>query len=261
MTQPEGALPEPGVAEEEYALLVEGVHKYFYMGENVVKALNGVDLAVQRGEYVSIMGPSGSGKTTLFNVVGGLEKPTQGQVYIDRTDISKLDAYELAWLRCRKIGYIFQSFNLVPIMTALQNVTLPMIFAGLDMKTRNERGAHLLDMVGLGDRLQHKPTELSGGQMQRVAIARAFANGPAIVLADEPTGNLDLQTGLNIIELLIKMNRELGITILCNTHDLKIIDASDRIVWLRDGQVARIERKGEVQIAVGDIKEARGEKL
>ena len=116
-------------------------------------------------------------------------------------------------------------------------------------------------MVGLGDRLQHKPTELSGGQMQRVAIARAFANGPAIVLADEPTGNLDLQTGLNIIELLIKMNRELGITILCNTHDLKIIDASDRIVWLRDGQVARIERKGEVQIAVGDIKEARGEKL
>ena len=242
MSEAEETRLDTVVDEEEFALLVEGVRKYFYMGENVVKALDGVDLAVGRGEYVSIMGPSGSGKTTLFNVVGGLEKPTQGQVYIDRTDISKLDAYELAWLRCRKIGYIFQSFNLVPIMTALQNVTLPMIFAGLDMKTRNERGAHLLDMVGLGDRLQHKPTELSGGQMQRVAIARAFANGPAIVLADEPTGNLDLQTGLNIIELLIKMNRELGITILCNTHDLKIIDASDRIVWLRDGQVARIER-------------------
>ncbi|HUW58223.1 MAG TPA: ABC transporter ATP-binding protein [Planctomycetota bacterium] len=260
MSEAEETRLDTVVDEEEFALLVEGVRKYFYMGENVVKALDGVDLAVGRGEYVSIMGPSGSGKTTLFNVVGGLEKPTGGQVYIDKTDISKLDAYELAWLRCRKIGYIFQSFNLVPIMTALQNVTLPMIFAGLDMKDRNERAAGLLEMVGLGDRLHHKPTELSGGQMQRVAIARAFANGPAIVLADEPTGNLDLQTGLNIIELLIKMNRELGITILCNTHDLKIIEASDRIVWLRDGRINRIERKGEVQVAVGDIKEARGEK-
>jgi len=245
--------------EEEYALLVEGVRKYFYMGKEVIKALDGVDLAVKRGEYVSIMGPSGSGKTTLFNVVGGLEKPTGGQVYIDRTDISKLDAYELAWLRCRKIGYIFQTFNLVPIMTALQNVTLPMIFAGLDMKTRNDRASHLLNMVGLGDRLHHKPTELSGGQQQRVAIARAFANGPAIVLADEPTGNLDLRTGLTIIELLVRMNRELGITIMCNTHDLKIIDASDRIVWLRDGRINRIERKEEIHVDVGDIREARGE--
>jgi putative ABC transport system ATP-binding protein len=256
------AVENPGAIEEsqeEYALLVEGVQKYFYMGTEVIKALDGVDLSVKRGEYVSIMGPSGSGKTTFFNVVGGLEKPTAGQVYIDRTDISKLDAYELAWLRCRKIGYVFQTFNLVPIMTALQNVTLPMIFAGLDMKTRNDRAVHLLEMVGLADRLHHKPTELSGGQQQRVAIARAFANGPAIVLADEPTGNLDLKTGLHIIELLIRMNRELGITILCNTHDLKIIDASDRIVWLRDGRIHRIERKEEIHVDVGDIREARGE--
>jgi len=252
------SVPDPQ-AEEEYALIIEGVKKFFYMGEEVVQALRGVDLAVKRGEYVSVMGPSGSGKTTMFNVVGGLEKPTEGQVYIDKTDISKLDAYELAWLRCRKIGYIFQTFNLVPIMTALQNVTLPMIFAGLDMKARNEKGAYLLDLVELGDRLHHKPTELSGGQMQRVAIARAFANDPAIVLADEPTGNLDLQTGLNIIELLIKMNKEFNITIICNTHDLKIIEASDRIVWLRDGLISRIERKEEVHVAVGDIKEARGE--
>jgi len=259
MTEPAQPEPEGDLEEQEFALLVEGVQKYFYMGEEVVRALDGVDLAVKRGEYVSIMGPSGSGKTTLFNVVGGLEKPTGGQVYIDKTDISKLDAYELAWLRCRKIGYIFQTFNLVPIMTALQNVTLPMIFAGLDMKERNERAAYLLGLVELGDRLHHKPTELSGGQQQRVAIARAFANGPAIVLADEPTGNLDLTTGLNIIELLIKMNHELGITIMCNTHDLKIIDASDRIVWLRDGKISRIERKEEVTVAVGDIKEARGE--
>jgi putative ABC transport system ATP-binding protein len=250
--------PVAPVDEEEYALLVEGVKKYFYMGRETVKALDGVDLAIARGEYVSIMGPSGSGKTTLFNVVGGLEKPTEGQVYIDKTDISKLDAYELAWLRCRKIGYIFQSFNLVPIMTSLQNVTLPMIFAGLEMTARNDKAAHLLDLVGLGDRLHHKPTELSGGQQQRVAIARAFANDPAIILADEPTGNLDLQTGLNIIELLIRMNREFHVTIICNTHDLKIIDASDRIVWLRDGKISRIERKGEVHVSVGDIREAKG---
>ena len=259
MTQPVQNPQTAAQSEEEYALLVEGVRKYFYMGSEVIKALDGVDLAVKRGEYVSIMGPSGSGKTTFFNVVGGLEKPTAGQVYIDRTDISKLDAYELAWLRCRKIGYVFQTFNLVPIMTALQNVTLPMIFAGLDMKTRNDRAVQLLDMVGLSDRLHHKPTELSGGQQQRVAIARAFANSPAIVLADEPTGNLDLKTGLHIIELMIRMNRELGVTILCNTHDLKIIDASDRIVWLRDGRINRIERKEEIHVDVGDIREARGE--
>ncbi len=251
---------QPELIEEDYALLVEGVKKYFYMGDTVVKACDGIDLAVKRGEYVSIMGPSGSGKTTLFNIVGGLEKPTSGQVFIDKTDISKLDAYELAWLRCRKIGYVFQSFNLVPIMTALQNVTLPMIFAGFNLKERTERATHLLEMVGLGDRIHHKPTELSGGQQQRVAIARAFANGPSIVLADEPTGNLDLHTGLSIIELLIKMNRELEITIMCNTHDLKIIEASDRIVWLRDGTVSRIERRDEVHVAVGDIREARGEK-
>jgi putative ABC transport system ATP-binding protein len=230
------------------------------MGGGYLEALKGIDLEVKRGEYISIMGPSGSGKTTLFNMIGGLDKPSDGTVYIDEVDVAQLDAYELAWLRCRKIGYIFQTFNLVPIMTAIQNVTLPMIFAGLDMKARNDKGAYLLDLVGLGDRLHHKPTELSGGQQQRVAIARAFANDPAIVLADEPTGNLDLQTGLNIIELLIRMNREFNITIICNTHDLKIIQASDRIVWLRDGLINRIERKEEVQVAVGDIKEARGEK-
>ncbi|MHC4714067.1 MAG: ABC transporter ATP-binding protein, partial [Planctomycetota bacterium] len=196
----------------EHAVIVEGVKKYYYMGSEVVKALDGVDLEITRGEYISIMGPSGSGKTTLFNVVGGLDKPTTGKVFIDRTDIAKLDAYELAWLRCRKIGYIFQTFNLVPIMTALQNVTLPMIFAGVDRNEREARAAQLLEMVGLGDRLHHKPTELSGGQQQRVAIARAFANRPAIVLADEPTGNLDLNTGLAIIDLLIDMNRSQNVT-------------------------------------------------
>jgi len=243
-------------AEEQYAVLVEGVKKYYYMGGTTVKASDGVDLAIKRGEYVSIMGPSGSGKTTLFNMVGGLDKPTEGRIYIDKTDISKLDAYELAWLRCRKIGYIFQTFNLIPIMTALQNVTLPMIFAGVPKKERQERGENLLAMVGLADRKDHKPTELSGGQQQRVAIARAFANNPAIVLADEPTGNLDLKTGLAIIELMVKMNRENGVTVMCNTHDLKIIDASDRIVWMRDGKVERVEDRSAIRLHVGDMEEA-----
>ncbi|GAG13696.1 unnamed protein product, partial [marine sediment metagenome] len=233
------------------AVIVREARKYYHMGGETVKALDGIDLEIRRGEYVSIMGPSGSGKTTLFNVVGGLTKPTRGQVFIDKTDISKLGPNELAWLRCRKIGYIFQTFNLIPIMTALQNVTLPMIFAGMDRGTREAKGMALLEMVGLGDRSTHKPTELSGGQQQRVAIARAFANDPAIVLADEPTGNLDLKTGMEIIQLMIEMNRVKGVTIMCNTHDLKIIDASDRIVWIRDGQVAKIETKDEVDISVG----------
>jgi putative ABC transport system ATP-binding protein len=225
------------------------------MGDEVVKALDGIDLEIRRGEYVSIMGPSGSGKTTLFNVVGGLTKPTSGQVFIDKTDISRLAAGELAWLRCRKIGYIFQTFNLIPIMTARQNVTLPMIFAGVGRGDREDKGMKLLSMVGLENRAQHKPTELSGGQQQRVAIARAFANDPAIVLADEPTGNLDLKTGMEIINLMVEMNRAHGVTIMCNTHDLKIIDASDRIVWVRDGKVSRIDTKDQVEISVGQMRD------
>ncbi len=235
------------------AVIVRTARKYYYMGSEVVKALDGIDLEIRRGEYVSIMGPSGSGKTTLFNVVGGLTKPTEGQIFIDKTDISRLGPNELAWLRCRKIGYIFQTFNLIPIMTALQNVMLPMIFAGTDRGTREAKGIELLKMVGLADRANHKPTELSGGQQQRVAIARAFANDPAIVLADEPTGNLDLKTGMEIIQLMVDMNRKRGVTIMCNTHDLKIIDASDRIVWVRDGKVSRIDRKEDMDVKLGEM--------
>jgi putative ABC transport system ATP-binding protein len=235
------------------AVIVRGAKKHYPMGTETVRALDGVDLEIRRGEYVSIMGPSGSGKTTLFNVVGGLTRPTSGQVFIDKTDIAHLGADDLAWLRCRKIGYIFQTFNLIPIMTALQNVTLPMIFAGQDRGRREAKGMELLELVGLANRAHHRPTELSGGQQQRVAIARAFANDPAIVLADEPTGNLDLKTGMEIIELLVRMNRQKGVTIMCNTHDLKIISASDRIVWIRDGKVSRIERKEEIDVRVGEM--------
>ena len=218
------------------------LQRYYKMGAETVKALDGVELEIQRGEYVSIVGPSGSGKTTLFNLVGGLDKPTKGSVYIDGVDISQLDAYELAWLRCRKIGYIFQSFNLIQVLTALENVSLPTVFAGTPHDEGLKKAEKLLDQVGLGERLHHRPTELSAGQQQRVAIARALANDPAIILADEPTGNLDLNTGMEIIDLLHGLNKMRGLTLVAATHDLKMIKASDRIVWMRDGMVERIER-------------------
>jgi putative ABC transport system ATP-binding protein len=234
------------------AVKVVDVHKDYYLRGEVVHALRGINLEVPRGEYLSVMGPSGSGKTTLFNMVGGIDRPTRGRVYIDGVDIAKLDAYELAWLRCRKIGYIFQTFNLIPVLTAIENVMLPMIFAGVEREERFRRGREILEMVGLGDRLNHKPTELSGGQQQRVAIARALANNPVIILADEPTGNLDLHTGLEIITLLREMNKERGVTVISATHDLKMIDVSDRIIYLRDGRVDRYETRAEVYVRVSE---------
>lgn len=221
---------------------LRNILRHYQMGDEKVKALDGVDLNIGRGEYVSIVGPSGSGKTTLFNLIGGLDKPTDGNVFIDGVDISQLDAYELAWLRCRKIGYIFQSFNLIQVLTALENVALPTVFAGTPNDEGNRKAEKLLERVGLKDRIHHRPGELSAGQQQRVAIARALANDPAIILADEPTGNLDLNTGMEIIDLLHGLNKSQGLTLVAATHDLKMIRASDRIVWMRDGQVEKIER-------------------
>jgi putative ABC transport system ATP-binding protein len=220
---------------------LKGLKRYYDVGGETVKALDGVDLAIGRGEYVSLVGPSGSGKTTLFNMIGGLDRPTEGSVLIDGVDISKLDAYELAWLRCRKIGYIFQSFNLITVLTALENVALPTVFAGTQHDEGLKKAQKLLEGVGLGSRLHHKPTQLSAGQQQRVAIARALANDPAIILADEPTGNLDLNTGTEIIDLLHGLNKTRGLTLVAATHDLKMIKASDRVVWMRDGAIEKIE--------------------
>ncbi len=231
----------------------QGVKKVYVMGDVQVAALKGVDIEIEQGEYISIMGPSGSGKTTLFNMVGGLDKPSEGKVYIDDVDVAQLDAYELAWLRCRKIGYIFQTFNLIPVMTALENVTLPMVFAGLTSDEARDKGVVLLGKVGLGDRVSHKPFELSGGQQQRVAVARAFANDPALILADEPTGNLDLRTGTEIIELLRQMNKESGVTVVSATHDHKMLNVSDRVVWVRDGRIDRVVNRSELKIEVGTI--------
>ncbi len=237
----------------EYAVKTINVTKEYVMGKQTLMALKGVSIEIRVGEYISIMGPSGSGKSTLFNMIGGLDKPSGGKVFIDEVDVSGLDAYELAWLRCRKIGYIFQTFNLIPVMTALENCTLPMIFAGMSTQDAMDKGAELLSLVGLGDRLRHKPLELSGGQQQRVAIARSFANDPTIILADEPTGNLDLRTGKEIIELLRKLNKEKNVTIISATHDLKMLDVSDRIIWIRDGLVDKIENRAEINIDIGSL--------
>ncbi len=231
----------------------KGVTKIYTMGDIQVHALRGIDLEVSTGEYISIMGPSGSGKSTIFNMIGALDKPTAGKVYIEEVDVAQLDAYELAWLRCRKIGYIFQTFNIIPVMTALENVTLPMTFAGLTTDESRDKRADLLEMVGLGDRLDHKPFELSGGQQQRVAVARALANDPTLILADEPTGNLDLATGREIIDLLKKLNEERGVTVISNTHDHKMVSVSDRIVRIQDGQIERIEDTSDLNITLGSI--------
>ena len=232
---------------------VSGVTKNFRLGKVEVQALKGVDLEIPTGYYISIMGPSGSGKSTLFNMIGGLDKPTTGKVFIDEVDIAQLDAYELAWLRCRKIGYIFQTFNLIQVMTALENVTLPMVFAGMNNDEAVEKGMQLLDLVGLGERFSHKPFELSGGQQQRVAIARALANDPAIILADEPTGNLDLKTGEEIITLLKSLSKERKVTVISATHDIKMLNVSDQVVWIRDGRVDKIENRDELEISVGVV--------
>jgi putative ABC transport system ATP-binding protein len=241
------------MADPRNIVRVAKVTKTFQLGKVEVHALQGVDLEIAAGNYISIMGPSGSGKSTLFNMIGGLDKPTSGRVFIDEVDIAQLDAYELAWLRCRKIGYIFQTFNIIQVMTALENVTLPMIFAGMNNDAAVAKGIQLLELVGLGDRFRHKPSELSGGQQQRVAVARALANDPAIVLADEPTGNLDLTTGEEIIELLKELSQERGVTVISATHDFKMLNVSDQVVWIRDGRIEKIENREELSISVGQI--------
>lgn len=237
----------------ETVVKTEDVVKEYRMGTNIVRALDGINIEIARGEYISLMGPSGSGKSTLFNMIGALDGPTGGRVYIDGQDMSQLSRSQIAWFRCHRVGYIFQSYNLLPVMSALENVTLPMIFAGLSNKERNRKGEELLNLVGLGDRTHHRPDELSGGQRQRVAIARAFANDPTIILADEPTANLDTITGREIIDLIRDLNRGKGVTVISATHDLKMLDVSDRIVDIRDGLVERIRNRDEIDIEVGEV--------
>jgi len=241
------------LAASENIVRTKDLVKVFTLGDEKLRALNGVSVDIRRGEYVSIMGPSGSGKSTLFNAIGGLDKPDSGSVFINDVDMAQLDASELAYLRCHTIGYIFQTFNLITVMTALENVSLPTIFAGTPTDEGIARAMDLLGLVGLGHRYHHKPSQLSGGQQQRVAIARSLANNPSIILADEPTGNLDSKTGEEIIELLRKLNKEQGVTIITATHDYKMVDVSDRVIWIRDGKVEKIQERSEIQLDLGGM--------
>ena len=218
---------------------LKDVWKIYQMGDVEVVALSGLSLAVKKGEFVSIMGPSGSGKSTAMNMIGALDIPTKGQILLEGLDIAKFSESDLAQLRGRKIGFIFQQFNLIPTLTAIENIMLPMIFQNIPRQERVVRARKLLELVDLGDRIYHKPTELSGGQQQRVAIARSLANNPDVVLADEPTGNLDSKTGGTVMDFLKKLHETEGKTIIMVTHDEDIAKRADRIEYLLDGRVVK----------------------
>jgi len=224
----------------QWIVEVANVRKIYNMGTLEVLALNGVNLRVETGEFMSIMGSSGCGKTTLLNLIGALDRPTEGKVIIKGTDISLLNDDELAELRNREIGFIFQFFNLIPRTTAVKNVELPMAFADVPHDERKRRAIELLEKVGLGDRLNHRPTELSGGQQQRVAIARALVNNPSLVLCDEPTGNIDTKQGEEILKLLRELNKE-GQTFVMVTHDPMVSRFVGRVVYMRDGVIIKEE--------------------
>ena len=215
---------------------MRGIVKRFYIGQpNELEILHGIDLDVQEGEFVSIVGASGSGKSTLMNMIGVLDRPTEGTYWLDGTDVQDAEDDELSQIRNRKIGFVFQNFNLISRTNALRNVELPMMYAGLPQKMRTKRAEELLELVGMEDRMDHQPNELSGGQKQRVAIARAMANDPAIILADEPTGALDSKTGRMVMDLFHKLNREQGKTIVLITHNQELAAETGRVLTMRDG--------------------------
>lgn len=222
---------------------LDKVKKYYRMGEETVKAVDGISIKIEKGDFVAIMGPSGSGKSTAMNLVGSLDLATEGDIYLDGKDIEHLGESELAQIRGKQIGFIFQSFNLIGNLTAKENVMLPMLFQGISQEERDERAEKLLRLVELGDRMDHYPNQLSGGQQQRVAIARSLANDPEVLLADEPTGNLDTKTGNIVMDFLEKMNRE-GKTIIMVTHDPeKALAHARTIYWLVDGKIEKVTKK------------------
>ena len=226
--------------EKDALILTHDLWKTYEMGTNEVHALQGVSFAIQRNEYVAIMGPSGSGKSTLMNLIGCLDTPTKGEYWLNGRLVSEMDDDELAHIRNKEIGFVFQTFNLLARATALHNVELPLIYSGITGKERSERAKKSLQLVELSDRMHHKPNELSGGQRQRVAIARALVNHPSIILADEPTGNLDSQTGVEIMKLFDRLHAE-GNTIILVTHERDIAEFAHRVISIRDGKIASDE--------------------
>ncbi len=229
--------------EKKVVIELKGVCKYYRMGENIVRAVDGASLKIKEGDFVAIMGPSGSGKSTMMNLIGSLDVPTKGKIFLDREDISTFSESDLAQLRGKKIGFIFQSFNLINNLTAKENVMIPMIFQDHDLDDRNFRANKLMQLVQLTDRMHHSPGELSGGQQQRVAIARSLANSPEVILADEPTGNLDTKTGATVMDFLEDLNKK-GKTIIMVTHDPDLAkDHADVVYWLKDGKIEKVTKK------------------
>lgn len=221
---------------KESIIQLDDIKKYYQMGNSTVKALDGIDLSVNRGDFIAIVGPSGSGKSTMMNMVGALDLPTHGEIYLDNQDIAHLDESHLAQIRGSKIGFVFQTFNLIPTLTAIENIALPMIFHGISKSERLERAEKIISQVRLEHRKGHFPGELSGGERQRVAIGRALANDPEVILADEPTGNLDSKTREEIMKLFVELNKQ-GRTIILVTHDLSITKFANKVIRLRDGKI------------------------
>ncbi len=221
---------------------LSNITKSYHMGDMILNVLNGISLSIKSGELIAIMGPSGSGKSTLMNIIGCLDRPTSGTYQLDGSEIGLVSDDELAHIRNRKLGFVFQTFNLLPRFSALKNVEVPLIYSGVPAKQRKERAAPLLHKVGLGDRMDHKPTELSGGQQQRVAIARALVNNPPVLLADEPTGNLDSKSGEDILEILLGLNKQ-GVTMIIVTHDSNVASRCRRVLSLKDGLIVSDQTK------------------
>jgi len=232
-----------GTAFGESIIRLEALQKTYVLGEeNIVRALDGVDLTIHAGSFVAIMGPSGSGKSTMLNILGCLDRPTAGRYFLGTEDVSRMSDDALSEVRGRRIGFIFQSYNLIAQLTVLENIQVPLFYRGQDIKTSRDRCVELAKLVGLGDRLTHRPSQLSGGQQQRVAIARSLVNDPLMILADEPTGNLDSKTGTEVLELISRLNQD-GKTIVLVTHDDKVAERAQRVVRMKDGRIDQDEQR------------------